>query len=436
MILRNLTTTDRLHKSRQSMTHQHRTQQRRAVTLIEVLMSTMVISLGIMGLLALIPLGNHLANRGLEADRVSSLGQRIYREARTRGALNPDNWIDPYNNSPVIGNKKRGTIRTPGEFLPARQAYLIDPTYFIPKSVIDDVDNVRNEFPSQDLVTNAPAGISTNQMRRLSLSTLPKGNSYMSLAQANLAFASSDQLAFERPKSTDDPLTYTPRQQFYKDDSGNNLKRQIQRPFSWMIMLSPAPIFDLNANLPFNVTAVNNNVPASTDQFNMSTIIMRNRNMIDGFTDIGEYKNLDRGEHVFEVKPGSYSFGEVTLRIPAAGLQLEENDATDANDIMDLARGKWICLNRNFRRPNNNPVTIHSVYQWYRVQSVDEVALSDDGAYFEINVSIQGPDWGHYTVNNAGKEVLHPPTQAIYVRSVVGVYERKVRLESSSKWTP
>ena len=96
----------------------------------------------------------------------------------------------------------------------------------------------------------------------------------------------------------------------------------------------------------------------------------------------------------------------------------------EAEDIMDLARGKWICLTRNISIPNlNNPVTQYNVYHWYRIQSVDEVYV--DGTNYEINVSIQGPDWQHSA-----------PTQAIYIRSVVGVYERKVRLESLSKWTP
>jgi hypothetical protein len=402
-----------------SRVHNHRGHQRHAVTLIEVLMSTLVISLGIMGLLALIPLGNHLANRGLEADRVSSLGQRIYREARTRGALNPDNWIDRFNSDvsdPDPGKRRRNTIRQKGEFLPARQAYLIDPTYF----VTTDTNNTRNEFPSQTDVTNSSAAFSPYniQMRRITLSTLPAGGLYLEPAQANLAFASSDQLAFERPKATDDPLTNSPRQMFYQDSSTNNIKRQIQRPFSWMIMLVPEPLYGFSENLPLATNTITNNTnnisEASTDQFNASTIIMRNRNMIDG------PGSIDRGEHVFNVTGAS--FGEVTLSMPDPSSNL---DLEQAEDIMDLARGRWICLTRNNRIPNTaSPVSQSNVYHWYRIQSADEVV--QNGTSYEINLSIQGPDW----------QYSQPPTQAIYVRSVVGVYERKVRLESLSKWTP
>lgn len=405
------------------LARQLRRQPRHAITLIEVLMSTMVISLGVMGLLALIPLGNHLANRGLEADRVSSLGQRIYREARTRGVLNPDNWIDRVQGGAVGSGDGVKSFLAPGEVLPARQSYMIDPTYII------NNDSGRNLFPTQDDLTGS--SINTNRMRRLTLRRI-SGAGPMSEAQAHLAFSSSDQLAFERPKATDDPLTNSPVQQFYVDGA-TALKRQIQRPFSWMIMLTPEPVNGLmlygpasdpqRFYPPFSATddtALVNNKEYSTDQYNMSTIIMRNRPVPADFTFPDNEDIVDRDEQVFEVT--DFSFGEVTLRMPTTTF-----DADESEDIMDLARGKWICLTARFR--SGTPITArHSVYKWYRVLSVDEVNTNNN----TLNVSIQGPDWNY--LDSSGN--IDPPTQAIYVRSVVGVYERKVRLESLSKWTP
>ncbi|MGY8771008.1 MAG: type IV pilus modification PilV family protein [Pirellulales bacterium] len=395
--------------------HNHRGHQRHAVTLIEVLMSTLVISLGIMGLLALIPLGNHLANRGLEADRVSSLGQRIYREARTRGALNPDNWNDPVQG----GGAGTASFLAAGEVLPARQPYLIDPTYFVDAFGAELAP--RNEFPSQTNFTGlapSPSPPQIGQIRRISLSRIASGDDHMPLTQANLAFASSDQLAFERPKATDDPLTNTPRQQFYLD-STTPIKRQIQRPFSWMMMLVPEPIVGLTGTPPFDASELSASVGSATDQYNMSTIIMRNRQVSelpDAFPDplFNEYV-VDRDEQVFMVD--SYSFGEVTLRMPT----VTPTDFTpeEIEDIMDLARGSWICLGA---RIGTATTAINDVHKWYRVQSVDEIDFSNN----TLNISIQGPDWDYSDI----------PRQAIYIRSVVGVYERKVRLESLSKWTP
>ena len=303
--------------------------------------------------------------------------------------------------------------------LPARQPYLIDPTYFVDAFGAELAP--RNEFPSQTNFTGlapSPSPPQIGQIRRISLSRIASGDDHMPLTQANLAFASSDQLAFERPKATDDPLTNTPRQQFYLD-STTPIKRQIQRPFSWMMMLVPEPIVGLTGTPPFDASELSASVGSATDQYNMSTIIMRNRQVSelpDAFPDplFNEYV-VDRDEQVFMVD--SYSFGEVTLRMPT----VTPTDFTpeEIEDIMDLARGSWICLGA---RIGTATTAINDVHKWYRVQSVDEIDFSNN----TLNISIQGPDWDYSDI----------PRQAIYIRSVVGVYERKVRLESLSKWTP
>ena len=65
---------------------------RRAISLIEVLMSIFIISIGLLGILALLPLAYHLANKGTTADRGAIAGQAALRDFKVRGMDHPELW--------------------------------------------------------------------------------------------------------------------------------------------------------------------------------------------------------------------------------------------------------------------------------------------------------------------------------------------------------
>jgi hypothetical protein len=91
--------------------------------------------------------------------------------------------------------------------------------------------------------------------------------------------------------------------------------------------------------------------------------------------------------------------------------------AEDAG-VRELRGGHWIALIQQVNVPqgvNNQNL------KWYRVISTDE---PDGDADINRVVSLTGPDWN--VRFSAG------PVYAVYVRNVVAVYEKTVRLHNSS----
>ena len=424
------------------------------VTLIEVMMSTMVVSLGILGLVSLIPLGTHLTERGTRADRIASLGERIYHEAKIRGAFDASLWAEATGISPFNANTGPPTP------LPVRQPYMIDPMFF----GSNGTHASRAKFPYRTTFaigggSTAPAAISPNkelQMWRVSLQR-SRGGAAMSLPHARLAFQSDDDLSIERPDDGELP----PFQSFYR--RGNPevfVRRQAMGEYTWMIMLTPQPAslsrYSTLASLgtptesehaqpPINLgtitgftnadairTSLRN---AATDEYTASIIILKNRQgripAAVGDLTTNTLEATLTNERVVRVQnfisSGGYSTGEVQLQASGTREQAEELS-------LKLSNGDWICLAA--RLPLHNGFPRGDVYQWYRVVMVDDIvdssgSITGTTAPFTRRVTISGPDWSE----GIGTPAI-PPTHAIIVDGVVGVYQKRVRLESRSPWTP
>ncbi|UUO05257.1 prepilin-type N-terminal cleavage/methylation domain-containing protein [Blastopirellula sp. J2-11] len=387
--------------------------RRRGITLVEVLMSTMVVMLGILGLISLIPLGSHLAERGTRSDRVASIGRRVQREAKVYGMMNPDSWLDPLK-SPTPVDQTR--FRTSASSLPVRQSYLIDPMFFI------DSATQRQFFPYDTTATP--------QMRRLSLGSYNASFPFME-SRAERAFVSDDDYGvgtaggYERPKDREEPLL----QKFFTR-GGTNIRRQSQGTYSWAIMLVPeASSTRVNTstggNMPPFATAAagstTGNSQPPTDQYVMSTIIFQNRQGdIPTSADIaGATERGLLNERVLTVETGSF--------ISGGGTTGEIQLTAGTPELLDMKTGDWICLTvRVTRTIGSNMYYWGDNFKWYRVVAMDEIEEVTVGSKYDLRLTLDGPDWN----------AMDPPTQAIYVEDVVGVYERKVRLETGSPWTP
>lgn len=380
----------------------------RGITLVEVLMATMVVMLGILGLISLIPLGSHLAERGTRSDRVASISRRVFRDAKIRGILNPDTWLDLFKTPAPIDQSR---FRVNADSLPVRQAYLIDPTFFV------DNATARQAFP---YTTGTP------QMLRLSLGAANASYPFMT-SRAELAFVSDDDYGggtssgYERPKDRENPLV---QRFFSRDVNGTytNIRRQSAGTYSWAIMLVPEPSAD-----PVNLTAGGQAPPYTTataasqtptDTYVMSTIIFQNRTGdIPAAADIATSLN----ERVLTVEPGSLISGGGTTG------EVQLSAATAA--MLEMKTGDWICLSARLTSTSGSTqYYLGDVYKWYRIVALDEIEEITPGVKYAVRLSLHGPDW------NANAQ--QAPTQAIYMQDVVGVHERKVRLETGSPWTP
>src|SRR5690606_12323375 len=105
--------------------------------------------------------------------------------------------------------------------------------------------------------------------------------------------------------------------------------------------------------------------------------------------------------------------------------------------VLKLSNGDWICLARRMTNTPTNSTTSFprgDVYQWYRVVMVDDIQTTSTG--FSRRVTISGPDWPVDMTSPPASITATQPTHAIIVEGVVGVYSKRVRLESKSLWSP
>ena len=75
------------------MSTQSRTsRRRRGISLLEVLISMFVLAVGLMGVAALIPAGQHEIVEAAKLDNAAMLGRAAFRDMQVRGYLNPNGW--------------------------------------------------------------------------------------------------------------------------------------------------------------------------------------------------------------------------------------------------------------------------------------------------------------------------------------------------------
>ncbi|PQO42279.1 hypothetical protein C5Y93_28475 [Blastopirellula marina] len=385
------------------------------MTLIEVMMSTMVVSLGILGLVALIPLGTHLTERGTRADRIAIVGERAFHEARIRGYFDPSRWIAP-NTPPFTGTGPRFWEQTEGDFpLPLRQPYMIDPMFFPPDNSGTSTvyHDSRRFFP---YTTKLSYGIDMTdddrqhttlakpvRMLRLSVSPQPASDDPLSIPEARMAFESEDDLAFERPSDGEAP----PIQSFYTRDAvkGTNnhntsgvstnrdgeIRRQAAGEYTWMIMLTPEPL-DLYRVAPFaptvppnpptlsaaqaawmhppiNTAASGSNSvmtgilnAAATNEYVASVLILKNRQgtiptgaVPSGGVTSGSDERWQTNERILRVDPSSFvaASGGATGEIQIVQYGGTREDAEERT--LKASNGDWICLVRRMPSHDYNP---------------------------------------------------------------------------------
>jgi len=421
-------------------------------------MSTMVVSLGILGLVALIPLGTHLTERGVRADRIASLGPRAFHEARARGVFNPSNWVNATGTSVIVSTDGITPLPIEPPNLPFRQPYMIDPMFF----GTNGTHASRRFFPYVSTLAVGQAMSTTDiysskpmRMHRLSLARNPS-TAALSVPQAKIAFQSDDDLAFERPDDGELPAF----QRFY-ERGGNDVRRQAMGEYTWMVMLTPEPfavsrVSQLSTGLnsasgsylhppietsnstggtdqdELNATLKN----AVTDEYTAHVMIMRNRqaNLPSDALGSNDVSTIDTevekiNERILDVSnffaSSGYSTGEVELKVTTPVSTAAEEEAEDIH--LKLSNGDWICLVRRMPIAGTSSFPRGDLYQWYKVVMIDDIVEQTDG--YTRRLTINGPDW-------PTDDPSYAPTHAIIVDGVVGVYTKRVRLETQSPWSP
>lgn len=181
-----------------TLINHRRPARRTGISLLEVLISAFVITIGLLGVAALMPVGHLQTARGARADRAGAMSRMAFRDFKVRGMAQVGNWVSS-NGAAYSANNG--------------QAVAIDPLYL--------ANNSGSQFPA--------VGATVPTMARITLRN-GTASGAMGSSMASLIFSGDDDLALEKPAS----LTDAPRQLL---TSSND--RLSEGHYSWLATLVP-----------------------------------------------------------------------------------------------------------------------------------------------------------------------------------------------------
>ncbi|WP_146565311.1 hypothetical protein [Posidoniimonas corsicana] len=465
---------------------------RSAITLIEVLISMGVLTIGILGVAALFPVGAFYAQRAEVSDRADAAAAVALNDAVTRGLVDPENWVsyelvdggsrpNPWGGAIRPGSRVNGTFTRPfAKDLRDRLAHATYRTwntggtnqvaayqalnhhagslFFVdPFGVASGVSGP-NQYTSAESLRTVPAStqsfapitmlnrvwwspwLSTAAINRVSVGR-PSGNTVSGVAPVPLAMADelvamSDDLAVELGDRADRPA-----QQRVLTYSGGPLSRQADLHYSYLVSVVPRTPEGRDAlayggrGQAYDVTAV---------VFNRRPLNAYNPS--DGF---GGVETLARAERTClgSVVSGGPSGGELRL-FTRRQTQIDQFSNTLADNLpwKDLKAGQYVMVYGP--DPNSTPARPLLYAQWYRV-----VALNDDDAkkvsgtvYLGPTLALRGPDWPWAASTRSQVEpglsadyggdpsVVQDDLRVLILDGAVGAYTRTMRLEAGTAW--
>jgi len=409
---------------------------RRGVTLLEVVFSIGIVSVGLLGVLIIVPLAGSRSSQGMIADGGDRMGRAAIRLFDVQHMRQPTMWTR-YNttNNPQqyqeYGVQYVGTDRYTYLWQPnvntrlQARSFCIDPLFIANQKVLATANSTTVPLEAQYFPYFQPgvflaAGLDA-RMDRVSLRTVPGGATGMTLEQAVSVFMSDDDLVFNLP--TDRTL---PPQQKY---DASTFKRQSEGKFSWIATLTP--VFT-------NYEEYNNQPPASTilpDNYVLSIVVFHRRDLsltvATGTSATEEGADNERLAFVSQFHSEGFGGGDVELQTrpsrPASDLAVREGEWVMLSAMVDagalfkpLASGHTVANTQQFV----------PMFRWYRVMAAD--GITGTGPYTR-NVTLQGFDWNEvYALQALGRATQ---TQATLLNGVVAVYEKTICLETSSLWT-
>lgn len=401
---------------------------RRGISLVEILMSIGVATIGLLGVATLIPVAQYAAMQGTRADRMTWVGRRALDEFRIRGLDNPLNWVS----TPVTGDPTSTAAvplsqvgELPGPDVTASAAQyiaLVNGPRFGPISYPLDallIDPLGAAFfgeqgntQTRPFARTCPADANPKypEINRLRRVTLRASNSGLGLlrqmpqVQARSIFELQDDLLFDIP--TGDNLF--PEPQFWAaDNSGktaviktaNELvkKRFAEGRFSWLATLMPT---------------------RTSGDYLLSIAVIHDRDWNVEDAPGGGLRSA--GERWAQVVSTTVNNAQHVVWAGGIGLQADPRDPTALDG---LKSGQWMLVVQGFPRGNGvvSAKLPERYIRWYRIQAANHPAGSAVGEF-----TVDGPDW----------PVLANGVQAnaIIFKNTIAVFEKTIRINSSGNW--
>jgi prepilin-type N-terminal cleavage/methylation domain-containing protein len=454
---------------------------RRGVTLLEVLMAMGVMSIGLMGLAALIPLGRLELAEGDRMDNSSNLGRAAFREVTVRGYLRPELWADP-----VTG----GSVVTPTNFvfsqsatMPPNAPIVIDPLMIAPKyfgetpngsALVGNEQTHRQNARVFPYSFNLPGGASGGpensgnkpMVARVTLRSYPSnvvssGASPAFTMRYDVAqkyFRSSDDLVFTLTSnkeltpmqsfqaSAQSLLTVTTGNSIWTTTTPNAAFRQFRGDYSWFMVAQPSQA-EMWSQTDTLMPAFGGKEarPSMARQFRAWVVVCHQR-------DLRETTGMDLTDDpvVGERAVWVDFVDSVTARLRVHGI----NSPQTAARVLDVKMNHWIAVIGRCQ----NPLLAEAGYgqtqygmEWYRLTSVSaETQVLPNGTTWYREVTLAGRDFTDPLITPSGTGYLDADTGTSYpdvasepltgwgvvISGVRGVYEKSIFVDRPSLWTP
>lgn len=392
----------------------HTWRGRRGVSLLEVLISIFVLSFGLMGVAALIPLGRYALVETGKADRSAACGRAGMRDVKVQRMLDPARWWNPAPVATGLQNDTGTTFANPSGYTTTQwpnrgQSFCIDPLglYRYASAGGAAVDEYEM-FPLD--VTSGPACI---HMPRIALDTyLIGGPTVMPLALAERVFTWRDELLFE---TNEDEATYRPERLYslsggtgFGTDASAAVVGEAEGNYSWMATVTPAA-----SEAPLGY--------ADKKTYTVSIVVFYKRDFeVDGVM------TPERPVQAVFVGNG-LGGGDVKLCT-----------TVDDRDYLTLREKQWIMLCGQVADERFGSGAVRNVFKWYRVVLTDDEPhvpeTSDNPVPANTEwlryATLAGPDWnGDWNLSDTSGDGTNDTTYAALVDGVIGVYTTTIEFD-------
>jgi hypothetical protein len=402
---------------------------RRGISLFEVLISILVASIGVFGVLVLIPFAIRNAQLGIDREFGINSAKNFNSDFQAYGYQNTAGWHDDTADVQVTAPvapavAQPAPLATPNN-IQGGWPYVIDPTW----AISNDLSALAayGQFPS---VGGLPA-----DFPRLNIANLmqPGTATPMNIPFARRMTLQPDGLVFDPPLRE----LEAPRQKYFAVEGDPVAKRQLEGRYASMAFVVPDDDFGRQYRMYTMVRRQEDRISERVFE-----IIDPDPLLINQAPANMRILRLDTGAPGRQMEQiglggGDFRLSEITPVNPA----VTDGDQIRAND--------WLMLISYQRTAAIEPTFDDIQISFYRVVHASRTSPDPDagivvpqganrggGAERTFNVTVQGPDFDLYRDWNSriDGQRTEAPTYAILLPGVLTVYERTFRTEPASTW--
>ena len=392
---------------------------RRGISLLEVLAAMLVLTVGILSMARLIPVGIYEMSEANKLDQASTLGRAAFRDLEVRGYLHPKMWWDPAAGSSVLN--AAGVRVLDYAWTPSRPSPWVaagNSLSFPPAVVIDPLMVTANSADAS-IVQTFPYNVNPSTLNpnapwipRLSLfvPVTPTTGAPMSFPLADRIFRSSDEQSYTQP-SVDNQR---PTMIFGRNATNDRLQAASLGNDSWFVTIAPSLAEVSTYATAFTTTTAQ--PMATARQYTASIVVVNKRDLTLPPTTAVETPPPGERMLTATILAGGIAGGDVRLTAPANTL----------TEWLNVRPGQWIMLTCYV------PATNRFYLDWYRIVGVGEIIA---GSPATRDVTLHGPDWPSAMLQQfAAAFGTSTQVYATIVDGVTGVFQKTITLDGTSSW--